>query len=151
MKRVNTQICRILGRRHVEGVEVRYGGSPQTAIIPCDTVVFTGHWIPEHELARLGGLTMNAATRGPQVDTALRASAPNQISPGQGKPPLGKFLFQINQFGHGVQAHIYQGERLLASQSFRRLMPNRSLALPSDWLSRINNKGEALRLTLNTY
>ena len=43
--------------------------------IACDTVVFTGDWIPDHELARRGGLAMDAATRAPRVDLALRTSA----------------------------------------------------------------------------
>lgn len=77
-----TQIVRILGHRHVEGVEVQHGTSQTTETIACDTVVFTGQWIPEHDLARLGRLTMNPATRGPQVDTALRTSAPGIFAAG---------------------------------------------------------------------
>ena len=36
-----------------------------------DTVVFTGDWIPEHELARSGGVALDARTRGPQVDAGF--------------------------------------------------------------------------------
>lgn len=199
-----TQISRILGRHHVEGVEVHTGAGQQSTIMPCDTVVFTGNWIPEHDLARLGGITMNPATRGPQVDTALRTStpgifaagnllrgaetadhaalegqwvarsiahflqepqwpqpgipvlvesplawvAPNTVTSGQGQPPLGKFLFQVSRFCRGGQVRIYQGDRLLHSQAFRQLMPNRSFALSSSWLARADSAGAPLRLVL---
>jgi thioredoxin reductase len=64
----------IHGRQRVEAVEVRDGaGSCQ--LIACDTVVFTGDWIPDHELARRGGLAIDPGTNGPAVDTSLRTSA----------------------------------------------------------------------------
>ena len=47
-----------------------------------DTVVFTGDWIPDHELARTGGLTMDPATRGPAVDAGLRTSSPGVFAIG---------------------------------------------------------------------
>jgi hypothetical protein len=42
----------------------------------CDTVVFTGDWIPDHELARLAGLAVDPGSRGPLVDQRLRTSIP---------------------------------------------------------------------------
>ena len=35
------------------------------ARVACDTVVFTADWIPDHELAVMGGLAMDPGTRGP--------------------------------------------------------------------------------------
>jgi len=69
------RVSRILGHQRVEGVEVTLAATGQTEMIPCDTVVFTGDWIPEHELARLGGLAIDPGTRGPQVDPGFRTSA----------------------------------------------------------------------------
>lgn len=68
-----TQVVRILGRERVEAVELR---DPDGALrlVECDTVVFTGDWIPEHELARRGGLEIAPGSLGPAVDTALRTS-----------------------------------------------------------------------------
>jgi NADPH-dependent 2,4-dienoyl-CoA reductase/sulfur reductase-like enzyme len=68
------RVTRIVGRQRVEGVEVTAldGGAAQ--IIACDTVIFTGDWIPEHELARLGGLQIDPCSRGPQTDGAFRTS-----------------------------------------------------------------------------
>ena len=38
--------------------------------VACDTVVFTGDWVPDHELARAAGLRMDRGTLGPAVDAA---------------------------------------------------------------------------------
>ncbi len=70
----STRIARILGRFRVEGVETLHLESGERRVIPCDTVVFTGDWIPEHEVARSGGLRMDAGTRGPQADARFRTS-----------------------------------------------------------------------------
>ena len=45
-------------------------------------MVTTGDWVPDHELARLGGLSMDAATRGPVVDASLATSAPGVFAVG---------------------------------------------------------------------
>ncbi len=72
--RTRVRINQILGRKRVEGVEITHLDTGQREIIVCDTVVFTGDWIPEHEVARKGELVMDAGTRGPQVDAAFRTS-----------------------------------------------------------------------------
>jgi NADPH-dependent 2,4-dienoyl-CoA reductase/sulfur reductase-like enzyme len=74
------RLANILGRERVEAVEVARGGRRET--IPCDTVVFTGGWIPEHELARLGRLALDPGTRGPAVDGSLRTSAAGVFAAG---------------------------------------------------------------------
>ncbi|CAN5857353.1 FAD-dependent oxidoreductase [soil metagenome] len=198
------QVSRILGHRRVEAVELTQISTGHVETVACDTVVFTGKWIAEHELARLGNLQMDRATSGPAVDTSLRTSAPgifaagnllrgaetadqaalegrhvarsiahflaniswsqpgvalsveaplawvspNRVLAPTAKPPLGKFLFQVQQFCPHRQLHIYQGERLLHRQTFRRLMPNCSYALDSDWLAAVQMQGESLRMTL---
>jgi hypothetical protein len=48
----------------------------------CDTVVFTGDWIPDHELARFGDIDMDAGSLGPVVDTSLRTSRPGVFAAG---------------------------------------------------------------------
>jgi L-2-hydroxyglutarate oxidase LhgO len=70
----NTRISNIFGRRRVEGIEVTDLNSGQTAIIECDTVVFTGDWIPENELARRGDVQTGKPSFGPQVDSYFRTS-----------------------------------------------------------------------------
>jgi len=70
----STRITRILGRYRVEGVEIARGEDGQVQVIPCDTVVFTGDWVPEYEVARWGDLAMDPGSKGPGVDGAYRTS-----------------------------------------------------------------------------
>ncbi len=67
-------VSRIVGRGELSGVEVTSAGSGVVRFVRCSTVVFTGDWIPDHELARAAGLEMDAGTRGPVVDTTLETS-----------------------------------------------------------------------------
>lgn len=71
----SSTVVRIVGRPQVEAVEVEDTGTGERRLIDCDTVVFTGDWIPDHELARTGGLTIDQGSLGPVVDTALRTNA----------------------------------------------------------------------------
>ncbi|HNB51795.1 MAG TPA: FAD-dependent oxidoreductase, partial [Anaerolineales bacterium] len=72
----NARVTNIFGSKRVEGVEIAVGriANPAYQQIECDTVIFTGDWIPEHELARLGGLELDGGTRGPVVDVKFRTS-----------------------------------------------------------------------------
>ncbi len=72
--RTSARVTQILGARRVEAVEVTQLDSGAVEPIACDTVVFTGDWIADHELARRAGLAMDPASRAPRVDQALRTS-----------------------------------------------------------------------------
>jgi hypothetical protein len=54
----------------------------RTRTVPCDLVVFTGDWIPDHELAVMAGCELDPATLGPRVDPALRTSTPGVFAIG---------------------------------------------------------------------
>ncbi|WZH51554.1 MAG: FAD-dependent oxidoreductase [Nocardioides alkalitolerans] len=76
-----SRVVAIEGRGRVTGVVVEdRDGSRRT--VPCDVVVTTGDWIPDHELARSGGLELDRGTRGPLVDAALRTTAPGVFAVG---------------------------------------------------------------------
>jgi hypothetical protein len=77
-----TRVTRITGRTRVEAVEIEDldGGARRT--VECDAVVFTGDWIPDHELSRLAGIELDPGTQGPLVDTALRTSRPGVFAAG---------------------------------------------------------------------
>jgi thioredoxin reductase len=77
-----SQVTRISGKGRVDGVEVTHRSTGATQSIACDTVVFTGDWIPDHELARGGGLAMDPGTRGPRVDPSHRTSVPGVFAAG---------------------------------------------------------------------
>lgn len=72
--RTATRVARIIGRPRVSAVELEHLGSGTREIVPCDTVVFTGDWIPDHELARSGGLDIDPGTRGPLIDSEQATS-----------------------------------------------------------------------------
>ena len=74
-------LTRLLGHPRLEAVEVRRPDG-RLEVIEADTVVFTGDWIPDHELARRGALAIDPGTRGPSVDTALRTSRPGVFAVG---------------------------------------------------------------------
>lgn len=77
-----TRVVGVHGKNRVRAVTVEEAATGARREIACDTVVFTGDWIPDHELARTAGLAMDAATRGPVVDTALRTSRPGVFAVG---------------------------------------------------------------------
>ncbi|WP_460358050.1 NAD(P)/FAD-dependent oxidoreductase [Mycobacterium sp. ZZG] len=77
-----SRVVGIHGKDRVRAVTVEHIATGQRREIACDTVVFTGDWIPDHELARTGGLQMDSATRGPVVDPALRTSRPGVFAVG---------------------------------------------------------------------
>ena len=70
-----TRVIRVIGRDRVRAVELEHLDSGRRRIFACDTVVFTGNWIPDHELARLRGIEIDPRHRGPVVDSALRTTA----------------------------------------------------------------------------
>jgi thioredoxin reductase len=69
-----TALRAIHGRERVEGVVLEHLESGATTSLACETVIFSADWIPDHELAVMGGLELDPLTRGPRVDTALRTS-----------------------------------------------------------------------------
>jgi hypothetical protein len=77
-----TAVSAILGRRRVETVELTDLDDGSTRAVACETVVFTADWIPDNELALMGGLAMDPGTRGPAVDAALRTSRPGVFGAG---------------------------------------------------------------------
>ncbi|MFD0152766.1 FAD-dependent oxidoreductase [Streptomyces sp. NPDC055721] len=83
-----TVVAELLGRGRLTGVAVR-GRDGRTSVLRCDTVVFTGDWIPDHELARARGLAPAPGTRGPVTDGAHRTAEPG--------------VFAVGNLLHGVE------------------------------------------------
>ena len=69
---MDMRVTNIHGKERVEGIEVEQFG--KLSYIECDTVIFTGDWVPENELARRGEVETSKPWMGPQVDGAFRAS-----------------------------------------------------------------------------
>jgi hypothetical protein len=77
-----TVLAEIRGRSRVESVVLCDLATGATRMLDCDTVVFTGDWVPDHEVARRGGLSIDRATRAPRVDAGLRTDAPGVFAAG---------------------------------------------------------------------
>ncbi|MFF1556281.1 NAD(P)/FAD-dependent oxidoreductase [Streptomyces sp. NPDC058279] len=76
-----TTVAELHGRGRLSGVSVRHTDG-RSGLLACDTVVFTGDWIPDHELARRGGVALDPGTRGPRVDASFRTSTPGVFAVG---------------------------------------------------------------------
>jgi len=195
---INKRVTNIFGRSRVEGIEVTDLDTGKTQIIECDTVVFTGDWIPENELARRGEVETLKASLGPQVDSLFRTSQVGVFAAGnllrgvetadwaalEGRraarsmaqwlenaqwsasrtevrveAPLewicpnvitdsvpAAFRFQSREFRNHVKLEIHQGELLLHTEQYSRLVANAPMNLTGKWASKVNHSGDAVRI-----
>lgn len=87
--RTSARIVGLSGHGRLEGVEVEDLATGRVDRLAVDTIVFTGDWVPDHDLARRSGLVLDPATRGPATDAAGRTSragvlaAGNLVHPGE--------------------------------------------------------------------
>lgn len=83
-----TRVTQIIGQPNVEAVEVENIDTGVRSRIACDTVVLTGDWIPDNELMRAANIDIDASSRGPIVDSALRTSLPGVFAIGNALHPV---------------------------------------------------------------
>ncbi|MFN8147044.1 MAG: FAD-dependent oxidoreductase [Candidatus Nanopelagicales bacterium] len=127
-----TRIVRVIGRERVAGVEVEDAAGSRR-VVDCDTVVFTGGWIPDHELVRLGGIDLDPATLGPRVDSALRTSRPGVFGAGNLLHPVdtadvaaldGRFVASSVRRWLDTREAFPSGARIVADEPFRWVAPS---------------------------
>jgi thioredoxin reductase len=128
-----TRLTRIIGKPVVRAVEIEHLDTGERRVIDCDTVVFTGDWIPDHELARSAGLDIDRGTLGPVVDTALRTSRTGVFAIGNLLHPVdtadiaaldGRHVAdQVRDYLNGRHASR-DGIRLQADAPLRWVAPN---------------------------
>lgn len=135
-----TRLVRIIGKPTVQAVEIENLDTGDRRTIECDTVVLTGDWIPDHELARAAGIDIDPGTRGPVVDTALRTSRPGVFAIGNLLHPVdtadiaaldGRHVAQhVRNYldgqrpsGHGVRIHADGPLRWVAPSFYRPTDP----------------------------
>jgi thioredoxin reductase len=75
-----TRVVELRGRGRVSEVVLDRDG--RRTVLPCDTVVFTGDWIPDHELVRARGAELVPDTRGPSVDATGATTVPGLFAAG---------------------------------------------------------------------
>jgi L-2-hydroxyglutarate oxidase LhgO len=197
----NKRVTNILGHKRVQGIEITDIDSGAAEVIECDTVVFTGNWIPENELARRGHVETLKPSLGLQVDSTFRTSQygafaagnllrgveradfaalegrsaahsiarflenaewPENRIPVQVEAPLEwicpnaitdsippVYRFQSREFRNHVKLVISQGERLLHTEHFARLLANVPMNLTSKWSNQVDRAGESVRIVLH--
>lgn len=128
-----TRVTKVIGRGRVSGVEVENTRTGTRSIIECDTVVFTGDWIPDHELARSGGIVLDPDTRGPLVDALGRTSSRGVFAAGNSVHPVdtadvaalgGKHTASsVAEFLRGDARPWETGVRITANAPFRWVSP----------------------------
>jgi thioredoxin reductase len=83
-----SRIANIIGSKEIQAVEVEGLDTGARRMVECDTIVFTGDWIPDNELARAAGVTLDPRSLGPCVDTALRTDRPGVFAAGNVVHPV---------------------------------------------------------------
>ncbi len=200
----NAKVSKILGYPRVAGVEVTNTETGDAETVECDTVIFSGDWIPDHELARRAGIAMDAGTLGPQVDMAFRTSqkgvfavgnllrgaetaddvaiearsaarsimsylkkeqwpderiaiiveqpvqwiSPNVVDDKNARA-ADHFLFRVSDFVSLATLKVIQGDKVVYAEKYRNLTPNLSNRLSAQWVSKIDPKGEKVKIHLN--
>ncbi len=77
---LNTTIEKIIGTERVRSVQIIQQDNQRE--VTCDGVLFTGRFVPESSLARLGDLTLDATTACPLTDKHGRCSDPAYFAAG---------------------------------------------------------------------
>ncbi|BCW44902.1 FAD-dependent oxidoreductase [Arthrobacter sp. StoSoilB5] len=83
-----SRVTNIIGKPVVEAVEIENLDTGERKMVACDTVILTGDWIPDNELARAAGLEIDPASKAPVVDASLRTSTPGVFAIGNMLHPV---------------------------------------------------------------
>lgn len=78
----NLKITNIFGKRRIEAVELTNIADGKTQQIDCDTVIFTGDWIPDYELSYSGDLKIDPKSKSPHVNLQLQTSVKGVFAAG---------------------------------------------------------------------
>ena len=132
-----TSVVGIYGRDRVDRVLVRGPGGDQRSV-PVDTVVFTGDFIPDNELARLAGLSIDPGTRGPAcaaggVTTAAGVfAAGNVVHPAETADVAAQRALSVGRAAAewlrrgGDRTALSATERVLVADPLHWVVPNRA-------------------------
>lgn len=201
----NMQVTRIFGQHRVEAIELTHVIDNSISQMDCDTVVFTGGWIPDYELAFYGGVAIDPKSKAPHVTQRLQTTikgvfaagnlvhaaetadvaalsgryaagrvneylltgewqtkptlpiefaepiawvSPSAVVPGELAVPHGHFILRVTSVLARSTLEVWQGQQLLAQQSYRQLIPNLPIYLSASWLKQVKASAEPIRFEL---
>ena len=164
-----TRIIRIAGKPRVSHVILEDLTTGQRTTVECDTVILTGNWMPDNELARGAKILLDPSSKAPIVDESLRTSLPGVFAIGNLVHPVdtadvaaidGAFVVApVLRFLEAQQAET-AGYSVLVEKPLRWVSPSRisgdsrpprgHLLLWSDWyrafpLVEITQNGRVIR------
>jgi NAD(P)H-nitrite reductase large subunit len=148
------EVAAIRGHGRVQAIDLRNVVTGATSSIDADTIVFTGDWIPDHELARAAGASIDAGSKGPVVDLDGATSVDDVYAAGNLVHPAETadiVALRARQVGAAVAHHL--GGRTPARPAVDIVV-----AAPLQWaapgrivpLAGIPARGDALGLVLRT-
>jgi len=86
-----------------------------------------------------------------EVNTPLVWISPNIIVPENNTQlPLNHFTFRSREFSGKTMIEVRQGEKLLHTQFFRKLIPNRWFHLESHWVSQLSPKQDNTKIQIQS-
>lgn len=121
---LGTELLAIHGREGVEGVTLS-GPGGQAFDLATDGVIVTGAFTPEATLARLGHLTLDGGSGGPQVDQFGRCSDPDFFA-------AGNLLRPVETAGWSWREGVAAGDVLADSLAGRLPAAEASLAVVAE-------------------
>lgn len=87
--RAGFEVQELYGRDRVQGVRILNLKDRSTSRIACDTVVFSGDWLPNARALRRSGAVIDPGTKGPVVDVHMRTSVEGLLAAGDVVHPGG--------------------------------------------------------------
>ncbi|MDO5025231.1 MAG: FAD-dependent oxidoreductase [Trueperella sp.] len=128
----NSRVVALHGKPRIEQAELENVVTGERILVPCDTVVFTGDWIPDNELLRMRGVELDPTSLSPVVDGSMRTNIPGIFTVGNVNHPVetadvvsleGQFVAdQIISYLHGKRP-ADPGVRIRVTDPFRWVSP----------------------------
>ena len=117
--------------------------------LPTDAILFTGNWIPEAAALTGGPVAIDSRTGGPEIDQAMRTSAPGIFAAGNMLHGVESSGWCANEGRHaGLMAALFLHGDIAGEQAGRRLDLSSDIAflVPQRWYSAAEAAPVSLRV-----